>query len=142
MSRNKGKAGEREAAALLSDLLGLDIRRRVRQHDGDSDLEGLPGWCLEIKRHASASRADITGWWLQACAQAEAVGTVPALLFRRDRDQWRAVWPLALHVGAAPAGAWLGYGLTVEGTPEAFAAVVRERIGQDTTTQHTHIHTT
>ena len=38
MSRNKGKTGEREAAALLSDLLGLDIRRRVRQHDGDSDL--------------------------------------------------------------------------------------------------------
>jgi hypothetical protein len=130
MSRNKGKAGEREAAALLADLLGLDIRRRVRQHDGDSDLEGLPGWCLEIKRHATASRAEVAGWWLQAVAQAEAVDAVPALLYRRDRDQWRAVWPLALQVGAEPAGDWLGYGLTVEGTPEAFAAVVRERAAE------------
>lgn len=128
MSRNKGKTGEREAAALLSDLLGLDIRRRVRQHDGDSDLEGLPGWCLEVKRHATASRADVAGWWRQAVAQAATARTVPALLYRRDRDEWRAVWPLALHVGAEVDGAWMAYGLTVEGTPEAFAAVVREHL--------------
>lgn len=128
MSRNKGKTGEREAAALLSDLLGLDIRRRVRQHDGDSDLEGLPGWCLEVKRHATASRAEVAGWWRQAVTQAATARTVPALLYRRDRDEWRAVWPLALHVGAEVDGAWLAYGLTVEGTPEAFAAVVREHL--------------
>jgi hypothetical protein len=42
MSRNKGKAGEREIAGLLSDLTGYKVQRRVRQRDGDSDLEGFP----------------------------------------------------------------------------------------------------
>ncbi|NZA00578.1 hypothetical protein H0I39_00080 [Ottowia beijingensis] len=55
MSRTKGKVGEREIAALLAELTGCDVRRRVRQHDGDSDLEGLPGWCVEVKRHARAA---------------------------------------------------------------------------------------
>ena len=56
-SRNKGKAGEREIAALVADLTGLKVMRRVRQRDGDSDLEGVPGWCIEVKRHARAARA-------------------------------------------------------------------------------------
>ena len=43
MQRTKGQTGEREAAALIRDLTGWDVRRRVRQHDGDSDLEGVPG---------------------------------------------------------------------------------------------------
>ena len=41
LSRTKGAAGERELAALLSELSGRDVRRRVRQHAGDSDLLGL-----------------------------------------------------------------------------------------------------
>lgn len=68
MSRNKGKAGEREIAALLAELTGCDVNRRVPQHGGDSDLEGLPGWCIEVKRHAKASRAAVAGWWRQAWA--------------------------------------------------------------------------
>jgi hypothetical protein len=44
--RNKGKAGERGAAALVCDLTGWDVQRRVRQHDGDSDLAGVPGWVI------------------------------------------------------------------------------------------------
>ncbi len=43
MQRNKGKGGEREAAELVRDLTGWDARRRVRQHPGDSDIEGVPG---------------------------------------------------------------------------------------------------
>ena len=46
MSRNKGLSGEREVAGLLRDLLGYDVRRRVRQHGGDADLEGVPLWSL------------------------------------------------------------------------------------------------
>ena len=41
LSRNKGKAGERELARLLAELTGHDVRRRVRQHDGDDDLVGV-----------------------------------------------------------------------------------------------------
>lgn len=117
-SRTKGKAGEREVAALLSDLLGSMVTRRVRQRDGDSDLIGLPGWSVEVKRHATASRADLRAWWAQAVAQAGLEGDVtPVMLYRRDRDEWRAVWPL---------GECRDYGYTVEGSLQAFAMHVRE----------------
>lgn len=119
-SRDKGKSGEREIAAIVRDLTGWDVRRRVRQHDGDSDLEGIPGWSVEVKRHATASRADIKAWWSQAVAQAwDEAGTVrPVLFFRRDRDEWRAVW------GVAPES-WT-YANTCEGSIEAWAMVARE----------------
>jgi hypothetical protein len=126
MSRTKGQTGEREAAALIRDLTGWNVRRRVRQHDGDSDLEGVPGWSVEIKRHASASRGDIAAWWAQAVAQARPAGLLPVLLYRRDRDQWRAVWPVGVHLALQERDYWTGYEWTVEGTPDAWAAVARE----------------
>lgn len=61
-SRTKGQTGEREIAAIVRDLTGWDVRRRVRQHEGDGDLEGIPGWSVEVKRHRQAQRADITHW--------------------------------------------------------------------------------
>lgn len=125
MSRTKGQAGEREAAALIRNLTGWDVRRRVRQHDGDSDLEGVPGWSVEIKRHAQASRADIAAWWAQAVAQARPAGLLPVLLYRRDRDQWRAVWPVAVHLAMQERDYWTDYQWTAEGTPDAWAAVAR-----------------
>jgi hypothetical protein len=103
MSRNKGKSGEREIAALVCDLTGWDVRRRVRQHTDDSDLEGVPGWCVEVKRHARAGRSDLAAWWDQAAKQARKAGHWPVLFYRTDRDQWRAVWPLAVHLGQVAA---------------------------------------
>ncbi|MEX8495485.1 hypothetical protein [Sphaerotilus sp.] len=126
MQRTKGQTGEREAAALIRDLTGWDVRRRVRQHGGDSDLEGVPGWSVEIKRHASASRGEIRAWWAQAVAQARPAGLLPVLLYRRDRDQWRAVWPVGVHLALQVRDYWTGYEWTVEGTPDAWAAVARE----------------
>ena len=93
--RNKGKAGERELAAAIRDATGWDVRRRVRQHDGDSDLEGVPGWSVESKRHKAAQRGDIRAWWAQTVEQAERTGSIPVLFFRADRDEWRAVWPVS-----------------------------------------------
>lgn len=86
LSRNKGEAGER-VAALLAELTDCDVRRRVRQHDGDSDLEGLLGWCIEVKRHAKASRAAVAGWWRQVLDQADAAGGIPVLFWRQDHDE-------------------------------------------------------
>ncbi len=128
MSRRKGKTGEREIANLLADLTGCDVRRRVRQHDGDSDLEGLPGWCVEVKRHARASRGLIAAWWAQAVAQAERAGAMPLLLYRADRDTWRAVWPLSVSLTMQTAAMWRGYDWTAEGSPDAWAAVFRESL--------------
>jgi hypothetical protein len=127
-SRTKGQSGEREVAALLADLTGLQVKRRVRQHDGDSDLEGVPGWSVEVKRHARAPRASVRSWWAQAVAQAARTGCVPVLLYRADRDEWRAVWPLSCLLVEQHAATWIGYAWTVEGTVQAWAAVFRETV--------------
>lgn len=139
MQRTKGKAGEREVAALIRDLTGWDVRRRVRQHDGDSDLVGVPGWSVEVKRRRVAGRAEIAAWWRQTVEQATRVAIDPAnattariarllpvLFFRVDRDQWRAVWPVAVGLAVQHADQWRGYEWTAEGSVAAWAAVARE----------------
>jgi hypothetical protein len=73
MQRHKGAAGKGESAALIGDRAGWDARRRVRQHDGDSDLLGVPGWTIEMKRHARQLRTDIAAWWRQGAASTRAM---------------------------------------------------------------------
>jgi len=103
LSRAKGKRGERELAALLSDLTGRSIKRRVRQHEGDSDLEGLPGWAIECKRYARVTPSLLGTWWKQAHAQAKRTGDAPLLCWRSDRmKDWRFHWPAGLHCHDAP----------------------------------------
>jgi hypothetical protein len=91
-SRNKGKVGERELANLLSELTGWPVTRRVRQHAGDHDLEGITGWCIEVKRHARVTPGLIATWWDQAHRQATASYSKAVLFYRADRGHWRAVW--------------------------------------------------
>jgi hypothetical protein len=77
--REKGLQGEVEAAAVLRDLTGWNVQRRARQGRGDDDLEGIPGWSVEVKRHKSAPRTDVARWWAQAVSQAGAAW--PVLLY-------------------------------------------------------------
>lgn len=128
MQRTKGKTGEREIASLIRDLTGWDVRRRVRQHDGDVDLEGIPGWAPEVKRHRRGTRGDIAAWWSQAVEQARAA--LPVLFYRLDRDTWRAVWPLTVLVSEQRANYWRDYAWTAETSIEAWAAVAGEVVGQ------------
>ena len=53
---------------------------------------------------------------------------MPLLLYRADRDAWRAVWPLSVNLTMQTAAMWRGYEWTAEGSPEAWAAVFRETI--------------
>ncbi len=122
--RGKGQSGELEIANILRELTGWDVRRRVRQHGGDSDLEGAPGWTVEVKRHRTAGRADIASWWRQAATQA--AGKMPVLFYRLDRGDWRAVWPLLVCRAEPAANVRLDYEWTVEGTPLSWAAVAQE----------------
>lgn len=119
-SRTKGQTGERELAALLADLTGQDVRRRVRNHAGDDDLAGVPGWSIECKRYRATTPALVSDWWLQAQRQAQAAGCEPVLLYRADRGQWRAVW--RAHLLAAP-GASLPPGASVEACPATWWAL-------------------
>ena len=101
-SRNKGKSGERELALLLSELTGQPIKRRVRQYEADSDLEGLDGWAIECKRYAQASPAVIADWWHQCVTQAKRINATPILFYRLDRQDWCAMWPAHVHTSQAP----------------------------------------
>ena len=124
MQRRKGKRGEQEAAAAIHAATGWEVRRRVRQDGGDSDLVGIPGWSAEVKLHAKATRADIRGWWDQAVAQAGE--EIPVLFYRKARDEWRAVWPLSVSLISQRAEYWRDYEWTVEGAISSWAAVARE----------------
>lgn len=121
LSRTKGKVGERELASLLSALTGYTVARRVRQHDGDDDLVGVPGWSIECKRYATATPALVAGWWAQARRQAHATGTKPVLLYRADRGQWRAVWDATLLLQSNESA--LPDGATVEAEPATWWAL-------------------
>ena len=139
--RRKGKGGELELAGIIRDLSGWDVRRRVRQHDGDSDLEGIPGWSVEVKRHKAAGRAEIGQWWRQTVQQATRVATdttnaatariscrLPVLFYRLDRADWRAVWPVSVLLTHQRAEMWTDYAWTCESRVEAWAAVARESV--------------
>ena len=126
MSREKGKLGERDAAALIADHLGVLVRRRVRQDGGDSDLLGVPGWTIEVKRHASVTPGDVAVWWRQAVLQAAKEGSVPVLLYRANRGAWRAVWPLSCVLVVQSKDMWEGVEWTATTSIEAWCAVVRE----------------
>lgn len=126
MSREKGKRGEREVAAIISDLLGVSASRRVRQHDGDSDILGVPGWSIEVKRCEKAIPSDLRRWWEQACRQSVEIGGHPALFYRQDRHRWRVIWPLSVVMGLPKGALWTYFEYAVESDPEAWAAVVRE----------------
>lgn len=118
-SRAKGQRGELEACRLIYEHTGWQAKRRVRQHAGDSDIEGVPGWSVEVKNHAAPTLAMIRKWWEQATSQAK--GTQPVLIYKRQRGEWRAVW--ALHACMDAPIAWE---YTAEGSIEAWAMVARE----------------
>lgn len=123
----KGQDGEREIARLLADLLGVKVKRRVRQHQGDSDLEGLDGWSPEVKR---AARPRIAEWWRQAASQAITAGNFPVLFYRLDGGKWRAMWPIfaAMTPGEPCVLAWLDPNLAADSSVEAWASVYRESL--------------
>jgi Holliday junction resolvase len=86
LSRNKGANGERELASIIRDWFGLDVTRNWQGQAavGGSDIAGIAGWAIEVKR---AKVARIGEWWDQACQQAEANGDAPALCYRIDGER-------------------------------------------------------
>lgn len=117
-SRDKGSRGELELAALLSTLTGYTVTRRCRRHDLDDDLIGVPGWSIEVKRHATYTRGDLERWW-QQCEEQAGSTSLPVLFVRRDRDEWRAIWRYHSEIG--------GYWATVEGSPQLWAGMLPDR---------------
>lgn len=81
--RKKGQRGENELAALLSDELGISIKRMLGQErDGGADLHVGP-LRIQVKRCETIKIAE---WWRQACA--DAAGGIPVLAYRASRQPW------------------------------------------------------
>jgi hypothetical protein len=128
MQRSKGQRGEREFFGLLSEQLGICVRRNVDQaRNGGADGIEVPGWAVEVKRQESGFQS---AWWEQAQRQAEVAHCCPALAYRASRQPWRvrvlmrdaveslSAWPCVEGFGAA----W------VEMDVPTFALIVRESV--------------
>ena len=94
MSRRKGAAGEREAAAALNDVLGTHLHRGRQYHGGpDSpDLAGdLPGLHVEVKR---VERLALYPALSQAKRDA-APDQVPVVMHRTNNRPWLICFEVA-----------------------------------------------
>jgi len=89
LSRNKGKRGEREAAAEVARLLRVEARRGVqfKGTDDSPDIQtSLQGVHFEVKR---AERLRLYDALTQAIL--ESGGKLPVVLHRKNNEEWVAV---------------------------------------------------
>lgn len=119
-SRRKGQVGEMQLAAELSALLGIEIKRRVRNHQSDSDIVGLDGWSAECKVCAAPA---LSAWWKQTVEQSSKESGLPVLFYRLPRRPFKAVLPICLLIGGE---VHADVEQTIEVSLEGFAAVYRE----------------
>ena len=97
-SRQKGKRGEREAAAQIAHYWGAVGARRSVQfcgRAGDADLTGVPGIHVECKRYARIAALD----FLEQAEMDATAGEVPVVLMRED---CATEWTVMLRVSQAP----------------------------------------
>ena len=95
-AKRKGDHAEREVSAILSNLLGVTIRRKLGagRTDDEGDLDGLRDTTVEVKSYADVTRAIREGLDDLHREQANA-GTGHGVLFvRRPGGRWIAVQSL------------------------------------------------
>lgn len=91
-SRNKGKVGELELAAVLKEH-GFEARRGQQYSGGDTSqdlIHDIPGVHIECKR---VEAGNLYTWLAQAIRDA-AAGKMPVVMHRRNRQEWVAVMRL------------------------------------------------
>jgi Holliday junction resolvase len=109
-SRNKGSGFEREVAAILRDLTGVNFKRNLEQvraaDHGDlvPDDPAFP-FIIECKRYA-AGVSCLAAWKDQARRAAAATGKIPAVVFRFDRQPVRVAVPLSAICAPGSANEW------------------------------------
>jgi hypothetical protein len=97
----KGAFAERELAALLADLTGYPVERRLKEGriDDIGDLDGLPGCTAQVKWWINIQSAVASG--LPAMLRQQEIAETPygVLFIRRSMrvrsdERWLAVQPL------------------------------------------------
>lgn len=89
-SREKGKKGEREAAAEWNRLFGTEVRRSVQfsgRSDTSDDLVGQEGVAIEVKRCEALAVYQA----IERCADDAREGAVPLVLHRKNGKPWLAI---------------------------------------------------
>lgn len=83
--RVKGASGERELCGLLSDALGIVVKRKLGQaRDSGHDVD-LPGFSVEVKRRKRIALL------YEALAQAMSGKDTPVAMVRADGKDWLVV---------------------------------------------------
>lgn len=92
-SKNKGDRGERELAKILSDELGVTVRRKLGagRKDDVGDLDGLPGVTCQAKNYASVTEAINVGLKDLARNMENSGDPLGVCLVRRPGGRWIAV---------------------------------------------------
>jgi hypothetical protein len=97
----KGAFAERELAALLADLTGYPVERRLKEGriDDIGDLDGLPGCTAQVKWWINIQKSVATG--LPSMLRQQEIAETPygVLFIRRSMrvrsdERWLAVQPL------------------------------------------------
>lgn len=117
--RTKGSKGEREFIRILSEKLGLDLKRNLQQfQESGCDVLRIPDWAIEIKRHEKLS---LEAWWRQAVKNANTANRIPALAYRQSYKPWRIIIPIDAIVHAHSTQS--NYALTAELSIDGFCEV-------------------
>jgi Holliday junction resolvase len=95
-AKTKGDSAEREAAKLLSELTGWNVRRKLGagRADDTGDLEGVPQATIQVKSYRDQTRAVRETLDELPEQQANAGTTFAAGLIRRPGGRWFAVLTL------------------------------------------------
>lgn len=89
----KGDRAEREAAELLTQLLGVPVRRKLgagRQDDA-GDLDGVPGHAVQVASWANTAQAALVKPREAETQRANAGAAHAATLVRFRGGSWRVV---------------------------------------------------
>lgn len=93
--RNKGANGEREVCALLKSFTGSPFARNLDQtREGGGDVVFGP-LLLEVKRQ---ERLKMPEWQAQATVSAQNAKLLPAVVWRRSREEWWVAMPLVQYL--------------------------------------------
>ena len=90
-NRLRGQQGEREIATLLTETLGVPVKRLLGQaRDGGADIS-TPPYRWEIKRRKAGN---IAYQWMEEAYASLLPGERPLVAFRSDGKKWLVVMPI------------------------------------------------
>ena len=94
--KQKGDRAELEASAILTDLLGLPVRRKLGagRIDDTGDLDGVPGHVVQVASWADTAAAARVKPKEAEQQRINAQATHAATLVRFRGGTWRVVLPL------------------------------------------------